>query len=160
MFSVNYQFREESSMEFFKLMKETRDLIQKGAMATIIFNKLLPLYDKYIIEGKWYKLENDFDFYVTLVKSIIVSKTFPKMVAEEYEKARKVEEAYNLNMGVKCYTMHSAKGLEADIVYLLDMDDGIVPSHKNYTKLIKSQCEYEAAKMIREKSLICSIDSC
>lgn len=151
MFSVNYQFREESSMEFFKLMKETRDLIQKGAMATVVFNKLLPLYDKYIIEGKWYKLENDFDFYVTLVNSIIVSKTFPKMVAEEYEKARKVEEAYNLNMGVKCYTMHSAKGLEADIVYLLDMDDGIVPSRKNYTKLVKSQCEYEAAKMIREE---------
>jgi hypothetical protein len=30
MFSVSYQFREESSMEFFKLMKETRDLIQKS----------------------------------------------------------------------------------------------------------------------------------
>ena len=88
---------------------------------------------------------------MTLVKSIIVSKTFPKMVAEEYEKARKVEEAYNLNMGVQCFTMHSAQGLEADIVYLLDMDDGIVPSHKNYTKLIKSKCEYEAAKMIREE---------
>lgn len=151
MFSINYKFREESSWDFFNLMKEASVLIKRGSSAKAVFAKLLPLYDKYIIEGKWYRLDNDLDFYVNLVQTVISSKTFPKMVAEEYDKARKVEDAYNLNMGVKCYTMHSAKGLEADVVYMLDMDEGIIPSRKNYDKLIAAECDYEAAKMIREE---------
>lgn len=150
-FDVNYKFREASSWDFYDALKDVRDLIKHEAKTDIIFNRLWRLYDKYIIEGKWWKLENTPEFYIDLVRPIVSTKTFPRMLAEENDKVKKIMDANNAGMGVKCYTMHSAKGLEADVVYLLDMDENIVPSTKNFTKLVETGCEYEAALMVREE---------
>ena len=73
------------------------------------------------------------------------------MISEENEKLGKVQQANNALMGIKCYTMHSAKGLEADDVYILDADEGIIPSKKNLDKLLRAGCDYEAARMVREE---------
>ena len=55
----------------------------------------------------------------------------------------------------RCYTIHSAKGLEADAVYIIDCEEGVIPSSKNLTGYVKEKCLYEAARMLRnERNLL------
>ena len=150
-FDVNYAFQTDSSRKIMTLLSKAARLIAEKSVALEIIETLWEIYDKYIIEGKWWKLDYEVGFYQSLVVPIITRKDFLLMINEENDKAHKIQDNINANVGVRCYTMHASKGLEADDVYLLDMDSNIVPSVKNLSKLIKAGCEYEAARMVREE---------
>lgn len=149
--SARYMYREESSVKIIEALNVARQRIREKSSAGKVFNSLWHVYDKYILEGKWWKFEHDKDFYIDLVASIVESKTFPEMVSEEWDKEKRNNDNIAANMGVQCLTIHSAKGLEANDVYILDADDNIMPNAKKISKLIQAGCEYEAAKAIREE---------
>lgn len=150
-FDVKYAFKEESSKEFMAALKRASEYIKQGRTAAEVFSCFEAIYDKYIIEGNWWRLPMKKEYYEGLVSDIIQKKTYPLMFSEEMDKFKKTNDAVNNNIGVKCYTMHSAKGLEADDVYILDAESAFFPSIKNLNKLIKAGCEYEAARVIREE---------
>jgi SRS2 len=150
-FSKEYRFRESSSIDFMNALKKAKEYIADGRSASVVLGCFWGIYEEYIIEHKWWLLEHERDFYLDLVRGIVETKTFPRMISEENEKLGKVQQANNALMGIKCYTMHSAKGLEADDVYILDADEGIIPSKKNLDKLLRAGCDYEAARMVREE---------
>ena len=150
-FDIEYKFREASSHDFMLAMQRAKALIDANATADKVFNVLWKIYEEYIIERKWWKLEHNKQFYIDLVTPIVTKKTFQTMIAEEWDKSIKTQDAMNAGMGVKCFTMHSAKGLEAHDVYILDVDAGIFPSAKHFKELLDLGCEYEAAKMVREE---------
>lgn len=155
LFDIRYEFKEQSSIRIINLLKKAKLFIDKDAMAGVIFQILLPIYEEYIIEGKWWKLDFDKEFYFDLVAPIVDNKTLKVMIAEEYDKERKITNCINVGMGVKCYTIHSAKGLEANDVYIIDAEDGLFPSQKAMTKYVNAGCECEAAKDLRnERNLL------
>lgn len=155
LFDINYRFAEQSSHDILNTLKKVSISIERGKTAAEVLRPLYLIYEKYIIRNEWWRLEREQDFYVNLVKNIINTKTYIQMVNEEYDKANKVEECVRLGIGCECYTIHSAKGLEADEVYILDCDDILFPSKRAMTRYKESNCSLEAARELRnERNLL------
>ena len=56
---------------------------------------------------------------------------------------------------MRCYTFHAAKGLEDDIVYMIDCDDFCIPNVRKLEEMVRKHCEMDVAREIRnERSLI------
>ena len=86
---------------------------------------------------------------------VVQGKTFDKFVSDEREKDQLLKKYESLRVGVRCYTMHASKGLEADIVHILDADSGIIPNDKIMDRYLRRGCYEDAAKAIRnERSLV------
>jgi superfamily I DNA/RNA helicase len=77
------------------------------------------------------------------------------MIFEELDKRSRNQIATNLSEGIRCYTIHTAKGLEADEVYIMDCEAGSFPSARAFKRYLDLDCEYEAAKdLINERNLL------
>ena len=154
-FDINYAYEEVSSIDILNAIKRASIVMRKENSAGRVFNALLPIYEKYIIEGKWWLLQYEKEYYYDLVADIVNNKTFKQMIVEEYDKERRIKDCINANTGVRCYTVHSAKGLEADDIYILDAEDKVFPNSSVLKKYIEEGCEYEAAKEVRnERNLL------
>lgn len=151
MFNLPYSFSKQSSNEIMQVLKRVRDAICDDEKASVVYDLLLPVYEKYVIEGKWWRLDMEKEFYFSLVEKIITKKTFIEMYDEEIEKEQLNQRYLGVKAGVKCYTIHSAKGLEADNVYILEAEEALFPSKKNLKRMLSEGCEYEAATVIREE---------
>ncbi len=155
LFSVNYRFREEGSQETLFAMQRAAKAVQNNESCGRVFNIMLPVYGKYIIENKWWLLPKEKTYYFDLIKSIVNKKTYKDMMAQEYGKIRWNEESMNAGFGVRCFTVHAAKGLEADHIFILDADEGVFPNKSKMKTYIDEECQYEAAKELRnERNLL------
>lgn len=139
------------SKEIVRTLMGVQRRIKSDCHAETIFQLLLPLYEEYVIRKKWYKLPKPAEYYMSMVTPIADVKTYAQLKLDERAKASFTADAIKLNMGVKCYTVHSAKGLEADDVYIIDADDSTFPSAKRIKQMVDSGCQFEAAKTVREE---------
>ena len=155
-FDINYQWKDNgNATDVFNTLLNARSLIQKGTKLNVVFNALYPMYSRNYLETHAFMLEYPIKYYLNLVNDIVHQKTLDEFIQDENEKVKYIKDCIEHGVGVRCYTMHSAKGLEADIVYILDADAGILPNDKQLDYAIKNHCEYEAAKSLRnERSLV------
>lgn len=152
---MEYTYKDPIMYDVIKILRICKEGMQRGSKAGQLFKTLLPVYENAIIKGRWYLLEFSKEFYFNLVGPIANDKTYEQMRFEEYDKQSRNDEAMAHYDGVRCYTIHSAKGLEADSVYITDCEQGIIPSEKNINNYVKSHCLYEAARMLRnERNLL------
>lgn len=154
--TMNYSFNMDSS---YVIINKLRRFVELNTNQEQPFQvsciPLLEVYEEFVIEGKWWTLDQPKEYYFDLVSSITRDKTYGEMLYDENEKYRLNEYYKEMNEGVRCYTEHSSKGLEADRVYVLDVDDGMVPKDKSITDLVEKGCALEAAKEIRnERNLL------
>lgn len=149
-FDLPVKYNEES-MKIIAILRGVRDRMQKNCMASTVFDLIMPLYDEYVIKKKWYTLSKPLEYYTNMVLPIANVKTYRKLKSDERAKLSFTNDAIKLNMGVRCYTMHSAKGLEADEIFIIDADDGTFPQTKRISRMIKAGCALEAAKVVREE---------
>ena len=90
-----------------------------------------------------------------MVRELVQDKTYTTFVSDEIKKAQVIQDAIARRHGVRCYTFHASKGLEADDVYILDADDHIVPNVKKLDQLEAAHCILEKARELRnERSLL------
>ena len=139
-----------SSAEILGVLKKVHMRMLKNCLCATVFTLILPLYEKYCIKGKWWTLDNTLEYYMSMIAPVVNTKTYQQMVKDEFAKRNSNINAFKLNQGVKCYTMHGSKGLEADDVYIVDADAGVIPNDKKMKQIIKAGCEFEAAQMLRE----------
>lgn len=152
---IEYKYRDPSMLSMIEILKICREGMRSGKTAGQLFSTMLPIYENLIIHGRWYMLEFPKEFYFNLVAPIANNKTYDQLRADETEKMMLNREAMDHFDGVRCYTIHSAKGLEADEVYVIDCDQGVIPSDKNLKTYVDQRCTYEAARMIRnERNLL------
>lgn len=150
-----YKYSDHNMNTVVDILKTVRDMMYDEKPAGVIFMRLLPIYDELIIKNQYWRLELPKEFYLNLVAPIANDKPYQLMRNEEFDKEGKNMQNMKLYEGVRCYTIHSAKGLEADEVYIIDCDQGIIPSDKNMEKYVKAKCLYEAARVIRnERNLL------
>lgn len=156
LFDVKFQFQNAYNGErVMSMLLEVHDMCMRNAKASEIFNKIYPVYyDNWLQTHERY-MEYDAKHYLNLANPVITGKTYQEFVKTEVEKAKFIDDCNKRRIGVRCYTFHSAKGLEDDIVYMIDCDDGIVPNLSKLTRMITAGCRLDAAREIRnERSLV------
>lgn len=150
-FELNYKYREQSSIDLLTEMAQARMAIENNKSAGVVYMKVMQTYKKYIFKNEWWKLDNSEEWYFGLVAPICNNKTYPIMYNEELDKEQRNKQCIQAGIGIRCYTMHSAKGLEADDVYILDCDEGIFPNAKVMKNKLDFGCELDAAVDIRQE---------
>lgn len=149
------RFKQQSSIDIILAMKNARQKILERKSAGVVLNNLVQVYEQYILAGRWWMIDNTKEFYFNLVAPLCSTKEYPVLFQDEQDKAAKNEQNINTGMGVRCYTMHSAKGLEANDVYILDCDEGLFPNSKVMKKKEQAGCLYDIACDIRsERNLL------
>jgi DNA helicase-2/ATP-dependent DNA helicase PcrA len=120
--------------KFHKLYRESKDMYKEIPTIDLmekIFNDVgyLELYDPEIPED-YSRLEN-----IKELKSVAVN--FPNLV-EFLEQVALVESEYfesekekGENMGVRLMTLHQAKGLEFDFVFIVGVEEGVLPHSRS-----------------------------
>lgn len=154
-FDISYKYREQSSTEIILAMMQAAKAIQQNKSAGNVYMQLMGVYDKHLYKLEWWKVDNPKEFYFNLVAPICNTKTYPLMYNEELEKDMKNNEAIQARFGIRCYTMHSAKGLEADDIFILDCDEGTFPNSKVMKRKLDAGCYKDTAINIRsERNLL------
>lgn len=155
LFSLSYRYKEQSSTDILNAMYAVKSVIDSNKSAGVAYMKLMEVYGKYLHRLEWWKVENDKEFYFNLVAPICNSKPYPLMYNEELDKEMENQKAIKANFGIRCYTMHSSKGLEADDVYILDCDEGKFPNVKVMNNEVHAGCLVDVANSIRsERNLL------
>lgn len=156
-FEVNYQFRDIGiASKVMETLVEVRDMLNNGATVGDMFNKLWPLYDANWLKYNSWKLENKPEFYTQSVNAL-VKKPYKQFIQDEIKKVAIVKECERYGRGIRCYTMHASKGLEADVVYIIDADQGVIPNESKLQKMLDKNCDMDAARQIREERSLCYV---
>lgn len=156
-FEVNYQFKNMAiGSAAMMCLAEVREMLQSGATVGEMFNKLWPLYEEnWLSYNKW-KLEASPEFYIKAV-NVLTRKNYNQFMQDEMGKSKEIEENERYGRGVRCYTMHASKGLEADVVYIIDADEGSIPNQRKLDKMVEKKCDLDAARAIREERSLCYV---
>ena len=153
--TMKYIFRDERSYAIIKLLRDFVEAEEAGQPFITSSEYLIQIYEEYIIRGKWWRLEHTREYYENLVNCIIRDQTYKEIRFSENDKLAKNEHYCKLGEGVRCYTFHASKGLEAHEVYLMDVDEGVLPKSKTLEDLINKGCTIEAAREVRnERNLL------
>ena len=120
-----------------------------------ILNAIFPLFNEvYLTEREPY-LEMPSTYYLNMARSVVQNKTYYAFIQDEMAKLQVIQDCNARRHGVRCYTFHASKGLEADDVYILDADAGVVPNMHKLDVMEKAGCVMEKAREIRnERSLL------
>lgn len=156
-FDVNFEFRDMGlGSSAMSTLLEISEMLSQNATVTDMFNKLWPQFDEVYLKNNSWKLENTPDYYISSVNAL-THKTYARFVMDEAKKMAVIEESERMSRGIRCYTMHGSKGLEADIVYIIDADENIIPNISQLNKMIKAECIVDAARAIREERALCYV---
>lgn len=153
---VNYSFQNEYlGNKGMETILAAREALQEGVKLGKIFNIIWPqFYEVYLKDREPY-LEYKPEYYINLVNHIVKDKTYQQFGKDELDKIEFIKDNELRRFGVRCYTCHAAKGLEADIVHFIDADEGIIPNKSKLDEMLKKNCRMDAAREIRnERSLV------
>lgn len=155
-FDVQYHFKDQYNGEnVMQLLLEVHDMCMQNAKVSDIFNKLYPYYYSYYLSAREIYMEYNAKYYMNLANYAIHGKTYRQFRQDEMKKAEFIEDCNNRRIGVRCYTFHAAKGLEDDIVYMIDCDKFCIPNMKKMEEMVRKHCEMDVAREIRnERSLV------
>ncbi len=156
-FEVNYSFKNmeigEAAME---TLIEVHDQIKRGATTGELFNTMWQLYyNNYVRPYEW-KFEAKPEYYIQSV-NVLTRKPYQQFIQDEIRKKAVTEESERYQRGIRCYTMHASKGLEADCVFIIDANDGLIPNVSKLNDMIKKDCVLDAARAIREERSLCYV---
>lgn len=156
-FTVNYQYRDlRNAGDAIPLLMKIRDMVNEGRSMKDLFNTLWPMYNNNWLQDNLWRLDNKPTYYLSAVEPL-VHKDLATFINDEVRKNDIIQESNRYERGVRCYTIHASKGLEADVVYILDADEGIIPNVKELNKMIEKHCELDAARAIREERSLCYV---
>lgn len=155
-FDVQYHFKDQYCGEnAMALMLELHDMCMANKKVSDIFNKLYPYYYSYYLADREIYMEYNAKYYLNLANYAVHGKTYQQFRQDEIKKAEFIEDCNNRRVGVRCYTFHAAKGLEDDVVYMIDCDDFCIPNARKIEEMVRKHCEMDVAREIRnERSLV------
>lgn len=155
-FQIHYNYRDGYRGELLHAaLLKAREKYNEGAKTSEIFNALYPAYNELYLRNRGMYLENEPEYYLRLVRNLVQTKGFQQFLSEEMAKVEYIKEWAMIGEGIRCFTFHASKGTEADIVHILDADEGIVPNLNKIQETIDSGAVMDAAREIRnERSLV------
>lgn len=156
-FEVNYAFRNADVADTaMHVMIEIHEQLKKGATVGELFNLMWSVYyENYVRPNEW-RFEASPEYYIASVNTL-TRKPYNQFIQDEIKKKQVTEESERYQRGVRCYTMHASKGLEADCVYIIDANEGLIPNQSKLKRMIDKQCVLDAARAIREERSLCYV---
>lgn len=156
-FEINYEFRDVTTgSKAMMLLLKLSEMIGSGASMKDLINTMWTHYNVTWVEPNTWRLDQEPMYYLRSIAPL-VEKTFSQFVKDEVDKSKDIETFIRHNVGVRCYTMHASKGLEADIVYICDANEGMIPNTKELQKMVDAHSEMDAARSIREERALCYV---
>lgn len=156
-FEVNYQFKDPRTADkAFSALMDVAGQIKTGGFVSSMFNTLWQIYYDNWLNARIWMLEQKPKYYTNSVQCL-THKTYREFMMDEVKKKNINDEDNRYGRGVKCYTMHASKGLEADVVYIIDADVDIIPNTHKLQDMEKKQCFVDAARSIREERSLCYV---
>ncbi|MCM1218885.1 MAG: ATP-dependent helicase [Lachnospiraceae bacterium] len=157
-FEINYEFKNPGDgYDAMTVMVNLREKMLAGATVSDLFNTMWRLYEEQWVKPNMWRLEADVDYYINSVADLTREKNYQQFIQDEIKKQAIIKDSELHSRGVRCYTMHASKGLEADVVYILDADDGLIPNVKKLDRMVKRKCDMDAARAIREERSLCYV---
>lgn len=155
-FEINFNFRDPGiGSKAMSTLIEVQEALRANKTAAEVFNILWPVYNTMYLQDREHFLEFPSSYYLNLVGDLVRSKTYLQFVRDEGRKQEVIKESETFRRGVRCYTFHAAKGLEADVVYIISADQGVVPGDKKLDDMEKKGCALEKARELRnERALV------
>lgn len=156
LFEAPYNFRDAmAARQAMEMLLSVKDMLSKQRPMREILNAIYPLFNEvYLIDREPY-LEMPSSYYLNMARSVVQSKTYYAFIQDEMAKLQVIQDSNARRHGVRCYTFHASKGLEADDVYILDADENVVPNTHKLDVMEKAGCVMEKAREIRnERSLL------
>lgn len=151
-----YRFRDAmAGRNAMELLLSIKDMLAKQRPMREILNQIFPLFNEsYLIDREPY-LEMPSTYYLGMAHAVVQTKTYYSFIQDEMAKLQVIQDSNARRHGVRCYTFHASKGLEADDVYILDADEDVVPNAHKLDIMEKAGCVMEKAREIRnERSLL------
>lgn len=120
-FEAPYNFRDAmAARNAMELLLSVKDMLSKQRPMREILNAIFPLFNEvYLTEREPY-LEMPSTYYLNMARSVVQNKTYYAFIQDEMAKLQVIQDCNARRHGVRCYTFHASKGLEADDVYILD----------------------------------------
>lgn len=110
------------------------------------------MYENYFKRRLIYMNEKP-EYWLNLI-SCLRDKSYQKFITDENAKDKWVDKWIKKRYGVRLYTIHGSKGLEADIVHIIDANEGVMPNLKRLKETQSMKCFMDAADNVRnERSL-------
>lgn len=155
-FDINYNFQDGmAGNTVMSALMDVSEMLRRGESTRELFKVLWPVYQEYWLREHSYYYEMEPEYYTRLVGPLIADKTFSKFLSDEARKKEIIEDCNTRRFGVRCYTFHGAKGLEADEIYIVDANANIIPNVGQLEKLKAARCDIDIAREIRnERSLV------
>lgn len=156
-FEVNYQFKNIGiAAKAMECLIDVSEMLEAAATVGELFNRMWRLFEENWVNYVSWRLEAKPEYYLDSV-NVLTRKTYTKFIQDEITKQDVIKESETYGRGVRCYTMHASKGLEADVVYILDADEGLIPNEKKIDRMVKKGCDMDAARAIREERSLCYV---
>lgn len=156
-FEVNYQFNNIGlASKAMQLLIDVKEMIDSGSTVDKLFNKLWHMFSENWVSYVEWRLEAKPQYYIDSVKEL-TRKSFAMFIQDEIKKLDIIKDCNMRERGIRCYTMHASKGLEADIVYILDADEGLIPNTSKINQMLQKDCTLDAARAIREERALCYV---
>lgn len=156
LFDVDYKFRDSYCAEnVMSMLMEVNEMLLRGDTAANVFNKIYPLLYEYWFKTRERFMEYDASYYLNLAAYVVRGKSYRQFRQDELKKSEMIKDCNERRLGVRCFTFHSAKGLEDDVVYMVDCDQGIIPNKSKMRTMKERNCLMDAAREVRnERSLV------
>lgn len=155
-FEANYKFRDMGGARIaMELLLWVQDMVKQNKPLRNIFNGMFGVFQEEYLNTREPFLQMPSSYYLNMVKPLVFNKTYNMFISDEHAKMQVIEDSNARRYGVRCYTFHSAKGLEADDVYILDADANVIPNMSKLNEMDRKGCSMEQAREIRnERSLL------
>lgn len=156
LFEINYNYRNpQAARVAMDCLFKVQALIQDNRPLREVFNEIWPVFESTWLRKREPYLEMPSRYYMNMVSPLVQTKTYYTFVQDEMAKLQATTDAESRGIGVRCYTFHAAKGLEAEDVYMLDVAAGVCPNTRQLDKKEAMGCALEKARDIRnERSLL------
>lgn len=156
LFEAPYSFRDAmAARQAMEMLLSVKDMLSKQRPMREILNAIYPLFNEVYLTDREPYLEMPSSYYLNMARSVVQSKTYYAFIQDEMAKLQVIQDSNARRHGVRCYTFHASKGLEADDVYILDADENVVPNMHKLDVMEKAGCVMEKAREIRnERSLL------
>ena len=156
-FEVNYQFKDiATGSRAMTILMEVQEMLRNKRTMKDILNYMWPMYEEVWLRSNSWRLEASPKYYLASVQCL-VHKDYVTFMQDEMKKMNVIKESEAYQRGIRCYTMHASKGLEADIVYIIDANEGLIPNASKLKDMDKNRCDMDAARMIREERSLCYV---